>query len=235
MTRTAEDFYTKGDYFAENPTWHEERSPWKAGKILKLIEKHDIRPTSICEVGCGAGGVLNELYLALPDTIVFHGYDISPQAHELSKAKTKDRLKFHLADFTRESDRFDDLLLVLDVFEHIEDYYGFLRALREKAEYKIFHIPLEISVLRVLRSEPILRSRKKDGHIHYFTKETALATLQDAGYQIIDQFFTAKSLELPATSFIYRLGKVPLQLASMLNKDMAARILGGYSLMVLAK
>lgn len=235
MTKKMEDRYTKGDYLAKNPTWHEEDSPWKAKHILRMIEKNNLQPSSICEVGCGVGEILNQLYLELPDNISFTGYEISPQAYELSKQKAKERLQFYLRDFLQEADYFSDLLLVIDVFEHIEDYFGFLRALREKAEHKIFHIPLDISVLKVLLCAPIIRRRRELGHIHYFTKETALATLEDTGYEIVDHFYTGGSLDLPAKSLIYSLGKWPLRLASRLNKDIAVRILGGHSLMVLAK
>lgn len=235
MSGSTEDFYVKGEYFAKNPTWHEERSPWKAQYVMKIMKDNGVQPRSICEVGCGAGEILHQLYLSFPDDVVLDGYDISPQAYELSSKKSTERLKFYAGDFFKESRRSYELLLLLDVFEHVEDYLGFLRSLRGKADYKLFHIPLEISVLRVLMSKPIIRSRSTDGHLHYFTKETALATLEDIGYEIVDHFLTAKSLDLPATSLIYRLGKVPLKIASMLSKDMAARILGGYSLMVLAR
>lgn len=230
-----EDIYTGGKYLKNNPTWHEEDSSWKAKHILKIFLQNNIQPASICEVGCGAGEILNQLYLTLPNNVSFAGFEISPQAYEISKQKTKKRLSFYLRDFLKESDCYFDLLLAIDVFEHIEDYFGFLQDIRVKAKYKIFHIPLDISVQRVLLCKPILRRRKEVGHIHYFTKETALATLEDTGYEIVDHFYTASSLDRPSKSVIYSLGKWPLWLASMLNKDMAVRILGGHSLMVLAK
>ncbi len=235
MANKIQDIYTKGDYFAKNPTWHEDESPWKAKQIMRMVEKNNLQPNLICEVGCGAGEILNQLYIELPDYVSFTGYEISPQAFELSKQKTKERLKFYLEDFMQKSDNLFDLMLVIDVFEHVEDYFGFLRALRQKAKYKIFHIPLDISVLRVLLCKPILGRRRDVGHIHYFTKETALATLEDTGYEIVDYFYTASTLDIPAKSLIYSLGKWPLRLASMLNKDMTVRILGGHSLMVLTK
>ena len=140
-----------------------------------------------------------------------------------------------MKDFLQEADHFYDLLLVIDVIEHVEDYFGFLRVVRGKAEHKLFHIPLDICVQRVLLCAPILRRRRELGHIHYFTKETALATLHDTGYEIVDYFYTGGSLERPTSSILYSLGKWPLRLASILNKDLAVRILGGHSLMVLAK
>ena len=232
-----EDIYTTGEYLENNPTWDEEDSPWKAQQILKMLSRNNIHPTSICEVGCGAGEILHQLYLALPNNVSFEGFEISPQAYELSKQKTHDRLTFFLKDLLKETERHFDLLLAIDVFEHVEDYLGFLRGLRVKANYKIFHIPLDISVQRVLLCKPILSRRQEVGHLHYFTKETALATLEDTGYEIIDHFYTASTLELPrpSKSIIYSLGKLPLRLFSRLNQDLTVRVLGGHSLMVLAK
>ncbi len=128
-----------------------------------------------------------------------------------------------------------DIVMAIDVFEHVEDYFGFLKKLREKAEHAIFHIPLDLSVQTVLRSAPIIKYRKSVGHIHYFTKETALETLKDIGYEIVDYFYTGSSLELPNRGWKANLLNAPRRLAFLVNKDLAVRLLGGYSLMVLAK
>jgi hypothetical protein len=125
-------------------------------------------------------------------------------------------------------------LLCLDVFEHVEDYFGFLRGLRGKSVHKIFHIPLDLSVQWVWRSGPIMREREQAGHLHYFTKETALATLQDAGYQVVDWFYTAGAIANPR-SVKARLARWPRRLLSSVNQDLVVRVLGGYSLLVLAK
>lgn len=235
MENKIKDMYTEGDYLEKNPTWHEEDSAWKAQHILRMVDRNSLTPKTVCEVGCGAGEILNQLYQQMPADVTFSGYDISPQAHELSKQKEQDRLHFHLKDLLDEKDTLFDLLLVIDVFEHVEDYIGFLKGIRTKAAYKMFHIPLDISVQRVLLSKPILKRRREIGHIHYFTKETALATLVDTGYEIIDHFYTAGSLDLAASSFIYSIGRWPLKLASKINQDLTVRILGGHSLMVLTK
>lgn len=57
----------------------------------------------------------------------------------------------------QETDVSWDLVLVLDVFEHVDDYLGFLRGLSRIARNIIFHIPLDISVMRVLASALIDR------------------------------------------------------------------------------
>ena len=228
--------YRDGTYLDRHPSWHEEDSPWKARQILKMLERNRVRPASICEVGCGAGEILNQLSESLTEAREFVGYEISPQAFQLCSRKSKSNLKFVLRDLLEEVDApLFDLVLAIDVFEHVEDYWGFLRKLREKGGYKVFHIPLDLSVLTVLCSSPIMRGRQSMGHIHYFTKETALATLRDTGYEIIDHFYTASSLELPDRGWKQDLLRIPRRLMFSISRDLAVRTLGGYSLLVLAR
>src|SRR5208282_2139793 len=101
-----------------------------------------------------------------------------------------------LADITSEQNVCVDLMLVLDVLEHVEDYFSFLRAIRALARYKIFHFPLDISVQAVMRKNGLLKRRFDYAHLHYFSKETALETLRDTGYQIRDYFYAPRSNEI---------------------------------------
>ncbi len=227
--------YLQDEYLKKNPTWHIEDSPWKAKQIVKIIKRNNLNPNSICEVGCGAGEILNQLYLHLPSQILFHGYEISPHAFDLCQQRKKERLQFHLKDLFQDEKAFFDIVLAIDVCEHIEDYLGFLSNLRQRGRYKIFHIPLDLSVQSVLRGSPIIFKRQNVGHIHYFTKETALATLIDTGYEILDYFYTDNIIDLPAKSFKSLLAKQPLKIMYKLNKDMTVRIFGESSLMVLTK
>jgi cyclopropane fatty-acyl-phospholipid synthase-like methyltransferase len=227
--------YENGTYLENNPTWHQEDSPWKAEQIKKIIEKNLLDPGNICEIGCGAGEILNQLSEKYGDGKKFYGYEISPQAFELCSKKSKPNLIFKHLDLFDENPIKYDIVMAIDVFEHVEDYFGFLRKLKEKAEYKIFHIPLELTVLAVLRSPYFVKSRKLFGHLHYFTKETAFETLKDAGYNIIDYFYTGGSIELPNRGWKENLLKIPRKMAFAVNRDFAVRLLGGYSLLVLTK
>ena len=231
MTHT----YIDGTYLDKNPDWHVQDSAWKAKQVMKMIDLHQLKIESICEVGCGAGEVLHQLYLNLPENSMFHGYEISPQGFELCQQRTEDRLHFYCEDLLSKDDAFFQLLLVLDVFEHVEDYFGFLRQLRSKATLKIFHIPLDISVQTVFRASPILYVREAVGHLHYFTKETALKTLTDTGYEIVDHFYTGVGLDAPDITFKRSLLKLPRKMLYRFHQDLTVRILGGFSLLVLAR
>lgn len=73
------------------------------------------------------------------------------------------------------------------------------------------------------------------GHIHYFTKDTALALLEDCGYTIVDWRYTASRLELPNQARSSRLIAPVRKVLHRLNPDLTVRVLGGYSLLVLAQ
>jgi cyclopropane fatty-acyl-phospholipid synthase-like methyltransferase len=226
--------YSDGAYLAQNPSWHVEDSPWKARHIERILRQNAITPRSVAEVGCGAGEILVQLQKAFPNSD-FSGFEVSPQAFALCRQRESARIHFHLKDLLEEETPDFDVLLAIDVFEHIDDYLGFLKKVRNKARYKVFHIPLDLSLQTLFRVNPILKQRDTVGHLHYFFKDTALATLKYCGYEVIDSFYTAAGVENNHLSLGGRLLKLPRKLLFNVNADMAVRILGGYSLLVLAQ
>jgi hypothetical protein len=228
---SALDMYDDGTYLRNHPTWHAEDSAWKARKILLMLEKHALRPNTICEIGCGAGQILSELHTALPNAEL-HGYEISPQAYSLCRPEPG--VAFHLGDIFLD-DRFFDLGLMVDVLEHVPDYLGFLTRFRSKATHKIFHIPLDLSAQSVLRGSPLLQQRESAGHLHYFTRRTALATLEYAGYEVLDWFYTAGAIDVPQASLRGRAAVLPRLLLYRVSKPLCERLLGGLSVLVLAR
>jgi len=223
----------KGEYLNKNPTWHAEDSPFKAKWILTILRKNNISPNTVVEVGCGAGEILHQLYKKLPDDVEFKGYDIAIDAIKLAKKREQERLSFYHEDFFQTKE-YADLLLVIDVFEHVEDCFAFLRSCKNRSKFVVFHIPIEISAQAVVRNR-LMVGRKSVGHLHYFMKETALATLADTGFEILDYNYTAGMLELPNKALISKLAAVPRRVLFRINEDFTVRLLGGYSLMVLAK
>lgn len=233
---TSDAIYTDGTYLARNPAWHEGDSAWKAGHIRALLARNGIEPASVAEVGCGAGEVLVELHRALPESCRFEGYELSPQAFDICAPKARERLSFHLGDPARSEAPPWDVLLLIDVIEHVEDYFAFLRALKGRARHTVLHIPLDLSVASVLRPRRLVEVREAVGHLHYFTPELAVRALEELDYKVIDRFFTAAAIELPAASARTALARLPRRLLRLLVGDaVAARLLGGFSLMVLAE
>lgn len=227
--------YLNGEYLEKNPTWDVEDSPWKAEQILKIIERNNLSPNSICEIGCGAGEILNQLHKKTGNRCSYTGYEISPQAHKICLEKEKDNLNFKLKDFTLESDVNYDILLLIDIIEHIEDYFSFLKEIKNKSDYKILHIPLEFFAVSALYQDFIINQRKNVGHLHYFSKVTAIQTLIDLDYEIIDYFYTPGFSLGHDYGLKDRLINIPRKYLYPLNNDLTVRIFGGYSLMILVK
>jgi len=228
-----DNIYNSGEYLEKNPTWHLEDSAWKAGQILKMLARNRLAPKSICEVGCGAGEILRQLQLRLGPEAEFCGYEISRQAFDLCKTRENPGLHFKLQDITGEKEAFFDLILLIDLIEHLEDYFDFLRKVKPKSNYKILHIPLDLNVKALLRVTPLLEARQSVGHIHLFNKEWALAVLRDTGYDRIDWFYTR--VDTPPVSLRGRLTRPLRDLFYRMQPDLAVRVLDGYSLMVLVK
>ncbi len=166
----------------------------------------------------------------------FRGFDISPQATSIANKKENANLKFYNEDFLESIVHPPDLLLLLDVFEHISDYRGFLGSLRKKDARVIFHIPLDIVANEVLRkSDYMLYMHHKYGHLHFFTKEIALITLSDLGYDVIDYFYT-DDLEIEGIPWGIRpkLSYGARKMMFRLNPEFTASLFKGYNLLVLA-
>ena len=228
------DRYLNNEYLKTNPGWHEDDSEWKSEQIIKLLKKNKITLSDLCEVGCGSGEVLSCLYKKNISKIA-DGYDVSPSAIEICKPKETGDLKYFLKDISEIKKKYD-CLLCIDVFEHVEDYIGFVRSLKPLANYKVFHIPLDISIGSIVFGW-MTHARKSVGHLHYFTTETALQTLEEADIEVLDYFFTApfliesnkkKSLKDYIINSLRRF-------LFLLSPAFLSKTLGGCSLIVLAK
>ena len=226
--------YLDGTYAAQNAHFGDDNAAWKAGNVKRMLDLMKWPAQRICEIGCGGGGILMELGKLLPDSVRFTGYEPMPEAFAVCRTRASERFAFfHESPAgSTPADPFD-VALCLDVFEHVEDYMGFVRSLRGLARHFIFHIPLDMSVQTVLRLEPILRVRKSVGHLHYFCKDTALATLTDSGFAV-DRWFYTDSSRSSYRTLPHRLMKLPRKLCFAIAPDFTVRTLGGYPLMVAA-
>lgn len=223
--------YTNGEYARNHPTWDVEDSPWKARHIIKMLKRNSITPKTIADVGCGAGEVIRRVSLEFPSARC-KGLEISQDALDRTRGRESANLSYHLCDVPRIHERFD-LILLIDVIEHIEDCFGFLRSLRGKAEHIVAHIPLDLSFLSLLVDTP-MANRLSVGHLHYFTKATALALLSDTGYTVRDWFYPKGAHLLPHREWRTGLAVAFRTLGERIAPNLNAKVLGGASIMVLA-
>lgn len=229
--------YEDGRYLESNPTWHEQDSPLKAQWIAGLLQLAGMDPGSILEVGCGAGGIVRALKRIYPRSSI-EGWDISPQAIELAERGSGEDVCFHSGNLL-ESSWTCDTLLAIDVLEHMEDPFQFLRACQGRVRRIVAHFPLDLSVQTVIRGGALGGRRRKLGHIHFFTRELALDLLRENGWVPIAERYTPSALDLPLPDdrkgrIKNWLLRIPRRLIFPLAPHFAARLLGGWCLLVIA-
>jgi cyclopropane fatty-acyl-phospholipid synthase-like methyltransferase len=224
--------YQDGTYAMKNSEFGDDNSKTKIVNAIKACKDFNLKPGKIAEVGCGGGAIL----LGVAEALAAHsavGFEPMPEAYAVAKSRETNQVTFCNETVGPESNFDFDLVLCFDVFEHIEDYFSFLRNLRKTGKNFLFHIPLDMSAQMVARGAPIQRVRDEVGHIHYFSKDSALASLRECGYKIGGSFYTCGA-DGNYNGRLFRMMKIPRKIAFAFNPNLAVRVLGGYSLMVWA-
>jgi SAM-dependent methyltransferase len=227
------DLYTGGEYRRYNDDWHDEDGPIKATEICALLQKNRISFHTCADVGCGTGRVMT--ILASLFDADFFGYEITDVPSDRTVRPPKN-VKFIIGDFFSTSELASyDLIMLNDVIEHIPDFFLFLNKIRLYSRYLLVRIPLEINVLHTLTNRQIY-NRRRVGHLHYFSKDTALATVEECGLRIIDWQYTFDGLNMPHTSrsLLKIVLKAPRLVSLRCCPDLGVRLFGGAGVLILA-
>jgi trans-aconitate methyltransferase len=198
----------------------------------------------VCDIGCGAGDVTLRLAEEFP-AAAFVGYEISGYAFQLATSRERPNCRFVLGGLEAvDREVRHDLAMAVDVFEHVEDPFSFLRQMRTLADLKLFHIPLDLSALAVAMNN-LMWARRHVGHLHYYCRSTALALLEECGYEIVRLQYTHSYTAAFRTLFagggtlrkIVKLGALglPRALLAATSPTVTERLLGGLSLLVIAR
>ncbi len=226
--------YSSGDYWQKNIDHHELDAEFKFQKARKLLKKNNITPRSILDCGCGSG---KDSYLLVSHfNVETLGIDISK--HAILSAKIKfnhPKLFFKKKQVSQLKGRWS-LGIMFDVFEHVEDYYKFLRVARKKADFWIFNIPLDMNMLSIFKAG-YMKARSEYGHLHYFFTDSAIATLRECGYEVVDSMVVNSVLHDIRTKkkITGMLAALPRLILSIISPNFSARLLGGAALMVLCR
>jgi SAM-dependent methyltransferase len=226
------DPYTSGRYAEANPDWHEADAEHKARVLADMIRYLGLEPRVVADVGCGTGGVLRHLKAALDERLVdttWEGWDIAPTPIARARKHEGERLQFVAEDFLA-SERRADLLLAIDVIEHVPDDLGFLRSLLPRADWFLFRIPLDLSALDVLRPKRLVEARHRYGHRHCYTREIALDLLTTAGYRVESARYDR--ITPPLATSRQRAIDLGRRALFTLWPHRTVRLLGGWSLVV---
>lgn len=234
LDQTHRDFYMGGEYSKYNEDWHDEDGPIKATEIGALLKKNQISFRTCADVGCGTGRVM-AILASLYDADFF-GYEITDIPSERT-VQQPENVKLIIGDFFSTSELSSyDLIMLNDVVEHIPDFFSFLNKVKLYSRYLVIRIPIEINVLHTLTNRHIY-NRRRVGHLHYFSKDTALATVEECGLRVVDWQYAFDGLNMPHTSrsFLKLALKIPRLVSLRCFPDLGVRLFGGAGVLILAQ
>lgn len=146
-------FYKNGIYLSKNPLLHSEDSLWKTKKIIPLVDilmKHlKNKEITILDAGGGAGIILNKIanYITKKYNLKVNKFilDLNAEMLKIQKKNNPDIKKVVLGDIrnTPFREKEIDLVLMIDVLEHIPEPKKALKEIKRISKYAIFKVPLE--------------------------------------------------------------------------------------------
>lgn len=201
-----ENAYASGRYLKDNPTLHEEDADWKFLKIQPLLEifltkNKKNKTVSLLEVGGGMGKMTQKVGKYFLDKKIKtdkYFLDISPQFLMWQIKNNPDYKKKFCCELSevKLENKYFDLVLVIDVLEHIPNLGITLSRLAEICRFAIIKIPLEnnltLNFLNLVTGGKFKKqvTLGKLGHVQSFSALTAKETLENAGGKIIAAEFT---------------------------------------------
>jgi hypothetical protein len=70
--------------------------------------------------------------------------------------------------------------------------------------------------------------------LHFYTAAVALETLEECGYSVVGRSYVSRLLDLPRSLSEYVFW-LPRKLLALISPELSARLLGGTSLLVIAR
>lgn len=231
--------YSAGKYHNLHPDRHSEDARFKSEQFLSVFcptaRERGWKIERYADVGCGSGNAVHAIVADLrahghPVSEAW-GFDVFP---EVEGIESDAGVRFVCGDFTRSGERMD-LVTLFDVFEHVPDPIGFLRAVGERCDYVSLHIPLDNTFNHSVRDR--YASKLSDpGHMIFLDTPQALSLLSYSGLRVIRYAYTPGFRTPSGTrSLLARLARVPRELVYSVSPWLVSKLLGGCSLMVIAE
>lgn len=178
-----DSIYSDGTYAKFNPTLHVEDSAYKMSYIENLLKNIEWNQTavSILDIGGGAG----ELGRMVCDWFVANGYTVSMSALDIAnemidvqKINNPYIKETYVGNLELLGDKKFDLVLMIDVIEHIENCDQFADRLNNHSRYIVYNIPTEINLVDILRNIAMCKryyslQTESLGHVHFFSVNSA--------------------------------------------------------------
>lgn len=245
--------YESGEYIINNPTLHEEDSAWKVKKITPFLDvvfhglnKSDI---SLLDVGGGVGIILREVGDMLTKKykmqVKKYCLDLSPDILRIQKKYNPDAVGFFREDISNTSfpDKSIDLVLMVDVLEHIPEPSRAISEIKRIAYYVIFKVPLEDNLtLKTINFFTKGKFRQEKtfgvlGHVNCYNANSLKKEIEKGGGKII-MFGYANVFEYLLESpyyqnkntFIHRVVYFLGKTVFLISPHMAARVFNDFAI-----
>lgn len=202
------NLYLTDEYLKKNPSLHEEESPWKVHKIVPLIDRfidciNGKEEINILDVGGGAGFILNSVstYIESSYGIRVNKYalDLSPHMLEIQSKTNPDMVKALNEDIRKTSfrDKEIDLILLIDVLEHVPNPAEALEELRRISSFSILKVPLQDSIFSIIwnfmrRGEPKRYDFETYGHINFYSFSKLKHQIEKHAGRLLNFCFTLR-------------------------------------------
>ncbi|MDZ8052245.1 MAG: class I SAM-dependent methyltransferase [Aulosira sp. ZfuVER01] len=185
------NLYTSGEYGLRHRDWHLDDATYKVRDIMPALKAAIASINSdvlrIADVGAGVGGVVVETVKQLTQNyqnlaVDAVGFEISPYAVKAGR-ELFPNLDLH-QKFFESSDGPFDVVLFIDVLEHLENPWEMLRIARDNSRYIIVRQPL-LDNFSTFRHNNYSNQRETWGHIGYFNYYSFMDMTKATGWQPI--------------------------------------------------
>lgn len=141
-------------------------------EIRQILSSDD----TVCDFGCGNGGLIRELQTIVPENVKIWGYDLQPS--NVRDAHKKGTNVVQYKDFVNEEVSYPTLAICTEVIEHLVDPHAFIRKLAEKG------------VKKVVASSPAYETPDFHApfHLWIWTEDSYKKMFEDAGW-VVDRHY----------------------------------------------
>ena len=195
------NLYLGDTYIIQNPSLHEEDSPWKVSEIIPFIDRFmsyvNREEISLLDVGGGAGLILHAISSYIEDSYGIRvkklALDLSPGMIEVQKKRNPDLIKALNEDIRKTTldNKEIDLTLMIDVLEHVPNPIEALEEVKRISNFAIFVVPLDYNFL--LRTWNFLKRGKHRrlaietvGHINIYSFSKLRCQIEEYTGRVLD-------------------------------------------------
>ncbi|NCI49089.1 class I SAM-dependent methyltransferase [Sediminibacterium roseum] len=183
MKEKIQEIYNNNEYISHNPDLHSEDSEYKFSQFADMLGKLEIKNgrIKILDVGGGAGILGKMVAVFFKEkgiTVDFNTLDLSAEMLRIQKINHPEINESWNCTLEECPENDFDLVLMIDVIEHIPDSESAADALNNIGRYILYNIPVQLNLFDGLRNMAnkfryYAEQTRILGHVHFFTVASA--------------------------------------------------------------